>query len=72
MLPEVITADGSFLCERSSLVSIQAFNSTALNPSLHLLVRPHSPSLASLVEKIVLKYGAKTDDTVSFVEIKGG
>lgn len=72
MLPEVIAADGSFLCERSSLVSIQAFDSAALNPSPHLLVQPHSPSLTSSVERIVLKYGAKTDDTVSFVEIKGG
>lgn len=44
----------------------------ARNPSPHLLVLPHSPSLAGSVEWIVLKYGAKTDDTVSFVEIKGG
>lgn len=72
MLPQVITADGSCLCERSGLVFIQALDSTVLNPSPHLLVQPHSPSLAGLVERIVLKYGAKTDDTVSFVEIKGG
>lgn len=72
MLPEVITAHGSCLCERSYLGFIQTLDSTTLNPSPHLLAQLHGPSLAGLVERIVLKYGARTDDTVSFVEIKGG
>lgn len=72
MLPEVITADGSCLSERSILVFIQALDSTAPNPSPHLLLQAHSPSLAGSVERIVLKYGAKPDDTVSLMEIKEG
>lgn len=71
MLLEVITADGSCPCERSGLVFIQALDSTAVNPSPHLLVQPHRPLLASSVQRMVLKYGAKPDDTVSFLEIKG-
>lgn len=54
------------------MVFIQALDSTAPNPSPHLLLQAHSPSLAGSVERIVLKYGAKTDDTVSLVEIKEG
>lgn len=72
MLPEVIAAGGCCLCERSRLVFFQALDSAALSPSPHLLVQPRSPLLAGAVERIVLKYGAKTDDTVSSAEIKGG
>lgn len=72
MLPEVIAAGGCCLCERIRLVFFQALGSAALSPSPHLLVQPHSPLLAGSVERIVLKYGAKTDDTVSLAEIKGG
>lgn len=72
VLPEVIAADGSWLCERSHLSFIQTLDSTRLNPSPHLLAQLYSPSLAGLVERIVLKYGARPDDTVSFVAIKGG
>lgn len=51
---------------------IQALGSAALNTSAHLLVEPQSPLLAGSVERLVLKYGVKPDDTESFVEIKEG
>lgn len=49
MLPEVVTADGCCLCERSFRLSN--------------VEQPHSPMLADLVENVALKFRAKTDDS---------